>query len=595
MPGTSAYIEDYLVEDDLARRISEYWIRWNNSRREWLADKKELRSYIFATDTTTTTNSKNDWSNKTTVPKLTQIRDNLYSNYMASMFPRRKWLRWEADNQEDQSKTKADTIRDYIMYIVEQPRFEQELGKLVTDYIDYGNCFAAPDWVDNRIERDFSLQTGYVGPVARRISPVDIVFNPTAPDFQSAPKIIRSFVGIGEVEDILKSMSHTEMDIENANFIQDYIVNLRRNVRNFQGDLNEKDSYYQMDGFDTFRSYLDGDYVELLTFYGDIYDLENEKFYKNYVITIVDRHKIAYMKPNESIFGTPPMYHSGWRVRQDNLWAMGPLDNLVGIQYRIDHIENMKADVLDLLAYPPIKITGDVEDFSWEPNEKIYVGDDGDIEMIAPDVGILQANIEIQNYENKMEEMAGAPKEAMGFRTPGEKTMYEVQRLENAASRIFQSKIAQFEKQILEPLLNAMLELAVRKMEETTVRVFDDEFKINIFRQITSGDLDGSGRIRPIAARHFAEKAEKFQNISQFFTNGPGTDPMVSTHFSSVKLAEVYEEMLDMQEHRVVQPFIRISEQAQAQQLTNAQQEQVEVSANTPAGIAQDDFDEGLA
>jgi hypothetical protein len=37
-------------------------------------------------------------------------------------------------------------------------------------------------------------------------------------------------------------------------------------------------------------------------------------------------------------------------------------------------------------------------------------------------------------YMNLMEEMAGAPKEAMGFRSPGEKTKYEVQRLESAAS-----------------------------------------------------------------------------------------------------------------------------------------------------------------
>jgi hypothetical protein len=27
---------------------------------------------------------------------------------------------------------------------------------------------------------------------------------------------------------------------------------------------------------------------------------------------------------------------------------MGPLDNLVGLQYRIDHLENAKADALDL-------------------------------------------------------------------------------------------------------------------------------------------------------------------------------------------------------------------------------------------------------
>jgi hypothetical protein len=29
-------------------------------------------------------------------PKLCQIRDNLYSNYTATLFPKRKWLVWDA-------------------------------------------------------------------------------------------------------------------------------------------------------------------------------------------------------------------------------------------------------------------------------------------------------------------------------------------------------------------------------------------------------------------------------------------------------------------------------------------------------------------
>ena len=51
-----------------------------------------------------------------------------------------------------------------------------------------------------------------------------------------------------------------------------------------------------------------------------------------------------------------------------------------------------------------------------------------------PDVNALQANMELANLQEQMEIMAGAPREAMGFRTPGGKTKYEVQSLENAAS-----------------------------------------------------------------------------------------------------------------------------------------------------------------
>src|SRR5690606_39402894 len=97
-------------------------------------------------------------------------------------------------------------------------------------------------------------------------------------------------------------------------------------------------------------------------------------------------------------------------------------------------------------------------------------------------VNALQYNQELAIIEAKMEEMAGSPKEAMGFRTPGEKTAYEVQRLENAASRVFQNKIAQFEEQVIEPLLNAMLVLAQENLSEVTIRILDDEFKAATFR-----------------------------------------------------------------------------------------------------------------
>jgi len=97
--------------------------------------------------------------------------------------------------------------------------------------------------------------------------------------------------------------------------------------------------------------------------------------------------------------------------------AMGPLDNLVGMQYRIDHLENLKADVFDLIAFPPIKQKGYVEDWNWGPGEKIFMAEDADVESLAPDTTALNADQQIHELEMQMEEMAGAPKEAMGIRS----------------------------------------------------------------------------------------------------------------------------------------------------------------------------------
>jgi hypothetical protein len=501
---------------------------------------------------------------------------------------------WEGSDEQSNGKERREAIENYMAWAATQVTFKTEMEKLVLDYIDYGNCFATVEWKDERVELDGKTQAGFVGPTIKRISPLDILMNPIAPDFQSSPKIVRSLVSLGEVKELLQRMS-TDETREQLEALYDYLKNIRGNVRNHVGTIRSKSDYLKVDGFNSFSTYLESDYCELLTMYGDIYDREADELYKNHTIVVVDRHKVIHKAPNPSFFGHAPLYHVGWRIRQDNLWAMGPLDNLVGMQYRIDHIENLKADVFDLTAFPPLKIKGWVDDFEWEPFARVYVGEEGDIEPIAPQISnILQSNVEIATLEQKMEEMAGAPKEAMGFRTPGEKTMYEVQRLENAAGRIFTSKVTQFEEKLVERLLNAMLELARRKMTSTMISVFDNELKFTAFQTLSPEDITGVGRIRPVAARHFAEKSERVQNINNFFASPLGQQEDIMQHFSSIQLAHMFEGLLDVEEYNLVTPYVRITERADGARLAQSSSEQLQMENLTPSGLTPDDYSDGI-
>lgn len=582
-------IKDLLIPDQLGCYIAEKWVEWDMGRQEKKSRWKEVREYIFATDTTQTTNSKLPWKNKTTIPKLTQIRDNLFANYMAAEFPKRKSLDWLADTADANSIAKREAILAYMYWATTQPTFKPEIAKCLADYIDYGNAFAMVEWVDQRVESDTDIKSGYVGPVPRRISPFDIVFDPTAVSFIDAPKIIRSLVSLGQLKKKLAAMSQDE-NHEAYNDLFKYIVDVRQKAKQSAEELYIQDAFFQMDGFTSFRHYLDSDYVEILTFYGDIYDSEKDELLENYVVMVVDRHKVIAQKPNPSAFGYPPIFHVGWRPRQDNLWAMGPLDNLIGMQYRLDHIENLKSDVSDLIAYPVLKIKGWVNDFEWGPMQRIVTDQEGDVEMVAPPFQILQINNEIQYLVNMMEEMAGAPKEAMGFRTPGEKTAFEVQRMENAATRIFQNKTFQFDELFMERIYNAMLELARRQVTgPQEINVFDNEFNMQAFMSLTSDDITGAGRIKPLAARHFAEKAEIVQNITNLYSSGLAQDPLVLSHISSVQLAKVLEEALNLTDYELVRPYIRTSEQAEAQRLQSAHEEQTLMQMGTPTGLTADD------
>jgi hypothetical protein len=585
MTGKVLALENVISPDLLATRITERFITWDGMRQVAKNDWEEVRRYVYATDTSQTSNSNLPWKNKTTIPKLCQIRDNLFANYIATLFPKRKWLVWEANDKDSNDVAKRDAIVNYMSWSIEQPEFKSEMEKVVQDYIDFGNCFATVEWTDQRVEQPGRTQVGYVGPSIRRISPLDIVFNPTAENFTSSPKIIRSVISLGELKELLARMSNDE-NRQTYEDLYNYLRDIRFHARESSADWQQKDNLYAMDGFTSYRAYLQSDYCEILTFYGDWYDPYEDKFEKNRVITVVDRHKLISNEPNASFFGYPPIVHSPWRRKQDNLWGMGPLANLVGMQYRLDHIENMAADIWDLVTYPVQKVKGFVEEFTWQPGEKIFVSEEGDVELVQPDVNIFQSDMKIEKLQMQMEEMAGAPREAMGIRSPGEKTKYEVQQLQNASSRLFQNKIFQF-SELLEQLLNFMLELARRNMSgSTSIKVFDDEFKTVTFQNLTVDDITGMGRIKPVGARHFAEQAELVQNLTAL--TGSGLWPVVQPHFSGIILAKVLENTFDLKDYGVVTPYINLAEQADAQRYVQAMQEQLHQEMGTATGMGAD-------
>src|SRR4030043_637170 len=150
MVGRVAQIRDLIDRDGLARQLSSLYENWRMQRSEKEAEWRELRNYLFATDTTKTTNAKLPWKNKTTLPKLTQIRDNLHANYMDSLFPNDNWLRWEGYSADAVVQTKRRAIEAYMKNKLRESGFRETISKLLYDYIDTGNVFAEVVWIEEK-------------------------------------------------------------------------------------------------------------------------------------------------------------------------------------------------------------------------------------------------------------------------------------------------------------------------------------------------------------------------------------------------------------------------------------------------------------
>jgi hypothetical protein len=563
----------------MPQQIGEMWAMWDADRFEWKDMIAEQREYVFATDTEDT-EGEEDWNNSTHLPKLAQIRDNLHANYITALFPNDDWLQWEAYTKEDNVKNKKGVIEAYMANKTRNPRFRKEVDLLLQDYIDFGNAFATTDYEHiTRLNKDLQKETIYSGPVIRRIHPFDIVFNPTVTDIEDSPVIVRSLLNMGDL-DVRISQS---LDQEYKDALQE-AKDLRSQMMFLTTEESEKFKGMSMDGFGNFYEYLGSGKVELLKFMGNYYDESTGVTYTNAEIMVIDRLFVVSVRENPSWVGRP-IYHAAWRKRPDNLWGMGPLENLVGMQYRIDHLENLKADALDMNIWPPLKIKGAVPQFDWGPRCEIHISDpDGDVTPMPPDASAMTLDNEISFQMQLMEEFAGSPKETMGFRTPGEKTAFEVQQLITAASRIFQQKITAFEIELLEPALNSMLEQARRNFDgKDQVLIMSDAADAKVWSTITVADLASNGIVKPVGARHFAETAQMMQNL-QNILNGPMGEKL-APHLSGVQLAKTVEDLLGIERYSLFSPNIAVTENQQTQtQINNAKEEVIKNQATPNPG-----------
>jgi hypothetical protein len=566
------------AQEEQAKWISHMWDTYNTQRAQKLAEYEELKKYIFATDTTTTSNNKLPWKNSTTLPKICQIRDNLIANYMAALFPNDKWLKWDGYGPSDSIRDKAKAITAYMENKARESDLRTSIKGALHDWVDYGNCFGMAIWENRSREYRGELVTDYIGPKMQRISPEDIVFNPLATNIKNTPIITRAVKTEGEI----KKMAEYRPEFVKWGELLERRKNIRKYMSGMSRDDFNKAAQYSVDGFGNLFEYYQTSIIEILTFYGDYYDQSTGELHTNRVITIADRSFVISDEESTTYTGKPPISHAGWRLRPDNLWAMGPLDNLVGMQYRLDHLENAKADAFDLIVQPPLVIRGDVEPFVWGPNAEIHIDADGSVEEVSRSLNaVITADSQIEQLENRMELFAGAPREAAGIRSPGEKTAFEVQALENAAGRIFQSKIVSFEIEFLEPLLNDMLELAHQNFDGSVeLATKDDDYGVKEFLTVTKEDISAKGVLRPVGARHYAQRAQELQNFVGILNSPVGQK--INSHVSGINLAKWIENTLDIRGYDIFSPNIAIMEERETQGLIGQAQEDLAMQAQVP-------------
>lgn len=585
-----------LTPEQLAIEVSHLYHQYKNARQPWEEEMLEIRSFLYATDTRTTQAGSLPFKNSTTIPKLSQIATNLMANYTAHLFSNPKWAQFQAFDSNAATREQKANVEAYVRTKVMRKQYEKVLRACLADWVNTGVCFAEQHYVTERGDNPEGNEVIlYQGPVLKRIAPMDIVFDVTASSFEAAVKIVRKVYTLGDI-------ARDIQDNNDTMFTPEMLENMRTTrqavrssgLKKAPTGIDWEGIGLQKDGFGDLLNYMTGDMVEVLEFYGDLYSVADGTFRKNHKIVIADRRFVIHDKAITNENGSQRLYYTGWEMRPDNLMGMSPLARIVGMQYKLDKLENLRADVFDNLANPPIVEIGTVE-FSGQkgaPGSKYIVDEGGSVHVLNLSKDALNADFQISDTMNIMEMMAGSPQNSSGFRTPGEKTKFEVQILDNGANRIFRDRVGDFETNLIEPVLDDVVALGRENLGEVDiVSTEGTEFNVETFLNVSKDDLFVSGKMRARGSKLHAEKANALQNILGIFNSN--VSQAIAPHISSKKLAFAIEELADFKELGIIIPNIGIQESVEQQQLIQVAQTQTQTAdAQDAAGIGEENLED---
>ena len=561
----------------LAGDIASYWEEWNSSRTTAMALWAEIDNYLLATDTSMLEGGDN-FDHKTHLPILSELHEDLLAIVYSTMFPHEDWLGWKGFEINAITKQLRGKVQSYIKQCHALNGFNIQMRKVIDDLVRYGNCFAQAYYKNDTADTEDGYVSGYSGPAVKRISPFDIVFNPTYTDFDKAPKIVRSLVSVGELVEFLESISDEDKVItpeETKSLLQRRTGGFRDYAERY------KEKQYVPQGFGSLDEYYSSGYVELLWFYGDILDEVETEVYKKRCIVIVDKDTVVLDKQEIK----PSIFKGGWTARPDNLWSQGPLDKVVGINYMINHRENGKNDAIDKFIYPDRSYVGDVEEIYDEVtgHTKYIMPEGGSVSDIRPDSTVLTFDNQIMMHRDLARTSARLPQQLAGFRTAGEKTATEVQSLNDGAFRGFINKVSQVEEDLLEPLVQAEMRIAKDNFSSIIKVLEEDEEGILLTTSITEEDLSANGKLLPMGSRRFSRQLQQLQGLTQL-TN-TNIAQMVAPHINTYNLAKTVESLYGFDQYAFINKFASIDENLEMQEKQMMAEQEMVKSSSQPTSL----------
>ena len=572
----------------LIKELTQLFDNYETARGVWDEEVDEITSFVFATDTKETTNSKLPFHNTTTIPKLAHIRNNLVVAYTSQLIPNSQWIQFAANDEADDSADVRQAVEGYVRSKSAASELELTVNRLVQDWVDTGVAAAQTRYVNRKVRNGLgAMNSTYSGPDSTRLDPRCVFWDATASNIRDANKVVRQVMSLGDLKQEVADDTGLLTEEQFQEIRETYSL---LNSGGTGSAANQMKSNFAKAGFGEMEQYYSSNQVELLTFYGTFYDTESDVLYQNYKITIANRKVVLAKEPSSKWAAEGGLHISIYETRRNCLIPISPLARVVGLQYKIDKLENLRADVFDRIANPPIVEIGDVTFTGTRgaPGSRYRVTEGGDVKELTSSTPVLSADMQINNALSMMDDLTGNPREALGTRTPGEKTKFEVQILDQGQNRMFRYNLRKFEIEMLNPILNDYLGLGRLYMDASDIiEIYgNDNIKISEFVNVTKASLGSGGRIRALGASIFSEKANILQTLMTML-NGP-VGQLLSPHVSRAKLYRAIERLGDLEGFDLFLQNIGVQEDMQTKTLAEKAQGSAQESSLTDTRLTEE-------
>ena len=422
----------------------------------------ELHDFAMQTDTSDTSNATS-WKNNIAVPVIPYILDVLTAQYYRILFPQKDWFE-VVPHDILKNAQKAKFVKAYLLRQFAQLNVQPKLREVIRETVLYGNSLCG-----------FVEQGGKLVFVKPPIQ--DWCRDVFAQNFDNSFLACRFRVPYASLfslypEDKVRRMGDIYKDSE---LYTSWLKNRNLMIEKYNPFLTDR---LNQRGF-----------AELIYFYGDFYNEETQEILKDRLIIVGNGTTILY---NEECLDKP-FVQAQYRETLDDGYGTG-LENLTGIAWHINKLQNNIADVMDIIANPicVVKSENDVK-FNYVPNAQIQMSREDSIEFISPDHSVLNQYKQIDFLFEMAKKVSGAQEEKIGQRQPGEKTATEVTLLSQGADNLFEHFAKQFEYFVIIPLLKKAYRMFVEnvtKQGQMPFTYFDQTSGMNESIIFTAGELD---------------------------------------------------------------------------------------------------------